>query len=142
MKLFYSDKFFEPQGGSPYLAMLTFVVLYYVFTMVIGLLVGGPAGHEICADWWVGTFLGILPTSSRYGIKIGRLKALLLLAVAAAFLYYAKSITGVVVPFTPADPMGTIEIVAALGAEIIIGLICVKLVGRFVWKGFLGNLFS
>ena len=90
------------------MAMLTFVVLYYVFTMVIGLLVGGPAGHEICADWLVGTFLGILPTSSRYGIKIGRLKALLLLAVAAAFLYYAKSITGVVVPFTPADPMGTI----------------------------------
>jgi hypothetical protein len=141
MKLFYSDKFSEPQGGSPYLAMLAFVALYYVVTMVIGLCIGGAAGHEISSDWWIGTFLGILPTSSRYGIKIGRLRALLLLAVAVAFLYYAKSITGVVVPFTPADPMGAIEIVVSLGAEILIGLTCVKLVGRFIWKGFMGNLF-
>ncbi|MQT97709.1 hypothetical protein [Pseudomonas helleri] len=141
MKLFYSDKFFEPQGGSPYLAMLAFVVLYYVVTLVIGLLIGRAAGREIGSDWWIGVFLGILPTSSRYGIKIGRLRALLLLAVAAAFLYYAKTLTGVLIPFTPTEQMGTIEIIAAVGALIVIGLICVRLVGHFIWKGFTGNLF-
>ncbi|MGO3579660.1 hypothetical protein ACTXN4_16150 [Pseudomonas helleri] len=141
MKLFYSDKFSEPQGGSPYLAMLAFVVLYYVATLTVGLGIGGAVGHEICSDWWVGMFLGILPTGSRYGIKIGRLKALLLLVVAVAFLYGAKTLTGVLVPLTLTEKMGTLEILAALGAEIIIGLICVKLVGHFIWKGFTGNLF-
>lgn len=141
MKLFYSDKFSEPQGGSPYLAMLAFVVLYYVVTLVIGLLIGGAAGSEIGSDWWIGVFLGILPTSSRYGIKIGRLRTVLLLVVAAAFLYFAKTITGELIPFTLTEQMGTIEILASVGALMVIGLICVKLVGHFLWKGFKGNLF-
>jgi hypothetical protein len=122
--------------------MLAFLVLYYVVTLVVGLLIGGAAGHDIGSDWWVGIFLGILPTSSKYGIKIGRLRALFLVGGAAAFLYYAKTITGVLIPFTPTEQIGTIEVIAAFGAEILIGSICVKLVGQFVWKGFLGDLFS
>ncbi len=141
MKLFYSDKFSEPQGGSPYLAMLAFVVLYYVVTLVVGLLIGGAAGHEISSDWWIGIFFGVLPTSGRYGIKIGKLRTILLMATAAAFLFYAKTITGVLIPFTFTEQMGTIKILAAVGAEIVIGLICVKLVSHFIWKGFTGNLF-
>lgn len=135
MKLFYSDKFSEPQGGSPYLAMLAFVVLYYVLTVVIGLCIGGAAGHEISSDSWIGFFFGILPTSRKYGIKIGRLRTVLLLAVATAFLYFAKTITEALIPFVLGE-MGTIEILATVGALMVIVLICVKLVGHFIWKGF------
>lgn len=141
MKLFYSDKFSEPQGGSPYLAMLAFVVLYYGVTLAVGLLIGGTAGHEIGSDWLIGIFFGILPTSDRYGIKIGRLRTVLLLAAGAAFLYFAKTLTGELIPFTLREQMVTIEILAAVGAEIVIGYACMKLVGRFIWKGFTSNLF-
>ncbi|SBW85296.1 Conserved hypothetical membrane protein (plasmid) [Pseudomonas veronii 1YdBTEX2] len=141
MKLFYSDKFSEPQGGSPYSAMLAFLVLYCVCTLGIGFWIGGTAGHEIYSDWWVGTFLGILPTSGRYKIRIGRLRALLLVIFAVAALYYAKGLIELLIPFAPTEQLGTIEILVALGAEIFIGLICVNLVGQYLWKGFKVNLF-
>ena len=142
MKLFYSDKFSEPQGGSPYLAMLSFVVLYYVVTLVTGLLIGGSAGSAIGSDWWIGVFFGIFPTSSRYGLIIGRVKTIFLLAGAIASLYFAKTITAELIPFALTEQMATIEIVSATGTLLLIGLICVKLVGRFIWNGFAGNLFS
>lgn len=141
MKLFYSDKFSEPQEGSPYSAMLAFVVLYYVCTLGVGLWIGGRAGHEIVSDWWVGTFLGILPASGRYKIRIGRLRTFLLVVLAIAALYCAKGLTGLLIPLAPTKELGTIEIVFALGAEISIGLFCVKLVGQYLWSGFKGNLF-
>lgn len=141
MKLFYSDRFSEPQGGSPYLAILAFVVLYCGFTVGIGLLISGSVGHAIFSDCWVGAFLGILPTSARYKIRIGRLRALLLVVHAIAFLNYAKVIAGLLLPLPPSEQLQMLELAAATSLEVLTGLICVKLVAQLLWKGFGGNLF-
>lgn len=121
--------------------MFAFVVLYCGFTVGIGLLISGSVGQAIFSDCWVGAFLGILPTSARYKIRIGRLRALLLVVLAIAFLNFAKVIAGLLLPSPQSEQLQMLELAAATSVEVLTGLICVKLVAQFLWKGFGGNLF-